>query len=370
MRIRSTALLLTALLVAGTAQTNAQSNDQGNDLGNDPTQSPRSLFIVQSKSANAAAQRLRSAGVATERELDVINAVAAYLTPEQKASLDADSSVRVFEDRQLAPRGLFSSLGGVLGSTSLIKLTQQVTTPIVSPLLRNAVTSSLTSPLIKGLSAGQKLQDGKSFGLLGNLLYETNYPALIGADSLQAAGITGKGVTIAVLDTGFWQDMSQNYGNRVLASIDVTNGGTARSKSDPYGHGTHITSIAASGAQNLDGGYSRHRAEREPGRRACVQRRRRRPLHRRDRGRELDRRQSRQVQDSRAEPFFRRAAAVVLLGRSAQPGRDGRMARGHRRRGVGGQRRSEPDDDRRAGQRSLRDHGRRADRQQHAVRRD
>ncbi len=32
------------------------------------------------------------------------------------------------------------------------------------------------------------------------LLYETNYPALIGADSLHTAGVTGKGVTIAVLD--------------------------------------------------------------------------------------------------------------------------------------------------------------------------
>lgn len=247
MRIRSTALLLTALFVAGTAQ--------ANDQANAPAESPRSLFIVQSKSADAAAQRLRAAGVATERELDVINAVAAYLTPEQKAAFDADANVRVFEDRELAPRGLFSSLGGVLGSTSLIKLTQQVTTPIVSPLLRNAVTSSLTSPLIKGLSAGQKLQDGKSFGLLGNLLYETNYPALIGADSLQAAGITGKGVTIAVLDTGFWQDMSQNYGNRVLASVDVTNGNKPI-KDDPYGHGTHITAIAASGAQSLNGSYS------------------------------------------------------------------------------------------------------------------
>ncbi|WP_116813623.1 S8 family serine peptidase [Steroidobacter cummioxidans] len=240
MRMRSTALILTALVAAGTA------------LADAPT---RSLYIVQSKSADAASQRLRSAGVEAERELDVINAVAAYLTPEQLAALRADSNVRVFDDREVSPRGgLFDSLGGVLGSNSLIKLTQQVTTPIVSPVLQSYLTSSLTSPLVKQLSAQQQLQDGKGLNTLG-LLYETNYPALIGADSLHSAGITGKGVTIAVLDTGFWQDVSQNYGNRVLASVDVTNGNRPIA-GDPYGHGTHVTAIAASGAQALNGSYS------------------------------------------------------------------------------------------------------------------
>src|SRR6202043_3675801 len=69
------------------------------------------------------------------------------------------------------------------------------------------------------------------------------------------AGITGKGVTVAILDSGLWQDLAQNYGGRILASIDVTNGGKGAVTSDPYGHGTHVTSIAAGGAQNLAGGY-------------------------------------------------------------------------------------------------------------------
>ena len=65
---------------------------------------------------------------------------------------------------------------------------------------------------------------------------------------------TGKGVTIAVLDTGLWLDESQNYGNRILASIDVT--GEMQAKTgDPYGHGTHVTSIAAGGARHVDGSY-------------------------------------------------------------------------------------------------------------------
>ncbi len=98
------------------------------------------------------------------------------------------------------------------------------------------------------------MKDGTGVAGL-TLAYETNYPALIGADTLQRAGITGKGVTIAMLDTGFWNDATQFYGTRILATRDVTNGGTGAVKGDPYGHGTHITSIAASGAQNLAGQY-------------------------------------------------------------------------------------------------------------------
>jgi subtilisin family serine protease len=63
-------------------------------------------------------------------------------------------------------------------------------------------------------------------------------------------------VTIAVLDSGLWQDPSQNFGSRVLASIDVVNGGSGAVQGDPYGHGTHVTSIAAGGAQNVSLSYS------------------------------------------------------------------------------------------------------------------
>ncbi|MDE2051587.1 MAG: alkaline serine protease, partial [Gammaproteobacteria bacterium] len=67
------------------------------------------------------------------------------------------------------------------------------------------------------------------------------YPMLVGADTLQQAGFTGRGVTMAVLDSGLWQDLSQNYGSRILATVDVTNGGSGPVTGDPYGHGTHIT---------------------------------------------------------------------------------------------------------------------------------
>ena len=48
------------------------------------------------------------------------------------------------------------------------------------------------------------------------------------ANSLQKAGITGKGVTIAVLDTGLWQDLAQNFGSRVLVQSRATPTDTGR----------------------------------------------------------------------------------------------------------------------------------------------
>ncbi len=98
-------------------------------------------------------------------------------------------------------------------------------------------------------SRNATLQDGTGVAAL-TPLYQTNYPALVGADKLQQRGITGRGVTIAMLDTGLWQDATQMYGSRVLATEDVTNGGDGPVTGDPYGHGTHITSIAAGGAEN------------------------------------------------------------------------------------------------------------------------
>ena len=58
-----------------------------------------------------------------------------------------------------------------------------------------------------------------------------------------------------MLDSGLWQDVAQNYGTRMLATIDVINGGSGPVTGDPYGHGTHVTSIAAGGAQNIAGQY-------------------------------------------------------------------------------------------------------------------
>jgi serine protease AprX len=104
-------------------------------------------------------------------------------------------------------------------------------------------------------------------------LPETYYPTEVSASDLHVGGVTGRGVTVAVLDSGVWHDMgplqrtSENRDHRVLAQYDVI---LAREKPDSYklvsekydhniddlyGHGTHVTSVIASSGLTPGGHY-------------------------------------------------------------------------------------------------------------------
>ena len=105
-------------------------------------------------------------------------------------------------------------------------------------------------------------------------LPETNYPTQVGAAPLHTGGITGRGVTVAVLDTGVWQEKGPlqrtSYGRdpRVLAQYDVilarenpqaypllSLNKYSRDIGDQNGHGTHISSIIASSGTAPSGRY-------------------------------------------------------------------------------------------------------------------
>jgi serine protease AprX len=214
-------------------------------------------FLVQASSAAVARKDVASVGGSALQSLGIVNAVAARLNPWQVDRLRALPGVHVFQDRALGMRGgLLSSLTSTLSSvTSTVSstVTNVVSTTVVTAN-KVPLVSAVTTPVVAATSGSSTPQDGTGENT-PTLLYQTNYPMLVGADTLQQAGITGRRVTIAVLDSGLWQSVDQNYGGRVLASIDVTNGGSGPVTGDAYGHGTHITSIAAGGAVNLSGNY-------------------------------------------------------------------------------------------------------------------
>ena len=233
MRVQSIPSILAALLATGAATSAVSAATPVTpamsptavvqDIANAP------LFIVQGSNLAAALHGVRSVGVEPQQRLEVIRAVSANLTPSQVARLRATPGLRVYQDRQLRTSG--SLLGGVqsllnkanstLANTFVVPTITQLVTPPVFSLLATPVLSSVTSPLVQGLSNSAGLKDGTGVAGL-TLAYQTNYPELIGADSLQRAGITGKGVTIAMLDTGLWNDTTQFYGTRILATLPKT----------------------------------------------------------------------------------------------------------------------------------------------------
>ncbi|HET9529204.1 MAG TPA: S8 family peptidase, partial [Blastocatellia bacterium] len=76
-------------------------------------------------------------------------------------------------------------------------------------------------------------------------------------NQLSSPGINGSGIGIAVLDSGIDSShasfRSGNSTARVIASIDFTGEGRT---DDPYGHGTHVASLAAGSAQLANGEYT------------------------------------------------------------------------------------------------------------------
>ncbi len=210
---------LVALLIA--AATFAQLGDAISGFGSD-TQATDS-YIVQASSLAEARHLALEAGAAITHELGIINAVAVELSVEERARLQIVDGVRVLSDAEVTTAG---NGGKPDKSTS-------------------------SDPA-------------------------TGYALFTEASQLHSQGITGFGVTVAVLDTGSMSHVSLNKdswgGWRYLAQYDAIagellsevnmahlgtkRGGTGIYNIDGSGHGTHVASIAVSSAKGDDGHYN------------------------------------------------------------------------------------------------------------------
>jgi serine protease AprX len=77
------------------------------------------------------------------------------------------------------------------------------------------------------------------------------FPQLTGASRLVAGGITGKGVNVAVLDTGIAN--VPDFAGRLVGGIDLSGGGDPFS--DSFGHGTFVAGLIAGNGASSAGHY-------------------------------------------------------------------------------------------------------------------
>jgi subtilisin family serine protease len=174
---------------------------------------PRQTYIVQARSAAEAGRAVTQAGGNVDADLSVIRAVSARLDQRELAALRA------------APE------------------------PRVHVYANEEVRASSTGTLP-----------------------ETYYPSEIDARNLHVGGITGTGVTVAVVDSGLWSQHGPDQSapgegtSRILAQYDVTTANAFSAASslftanttninDQFGHGTHVTSIIASSGVATTGNF-------------------------------------------------------------------------------------------------------------------
>ena len=187
-----------------------------------PAPSVRDSYIVQAASAGEAASAVVRAGGTVTGDLSVIRAVTALLDSRELEALRAASApgLTIYADSKVrassAPRGT---------------------------------------------------------------LPETWYPSEVAAQELQVGGITGTGVTVAVVDSGLWnqhgpdQSAPGRTASRIVGQYDViaasqqtattqllSAAGSAVAPysaniNDPYGHGTHVASIIASSGVATTGNF-------------------------------------------------------------------------------------------------------------------
>jgi serine protease AprX len=110
-----------------------------------------------------------------------------------------------------------------------------------------------TMPGVRAVLADNPVVKNSSAVDTKNLVNAYNYS--VRADKLWSAGYNGKGITVAILDSGIdtTSGIRNDFGSRVLANVKINT--SAVYVADKYGHGTHVAAIVAGDGTLSSGKY-------------------------------------------------------------------------------------------------------------------
>ena len=160
----------------------------------------RASFIVQADTVAAAAAAVESVGGAVTHRMEIIDGVGAVLSKAQREALS----------RAPRLRALFPN--------------------------RSVEVASASTP-------------------------QADFPMLVSADVLHLEGISGAGVTVAVLDSGIWSTVgltkASTGGDRYMAAFNASMASEGEQwVNDDHGHGTHVSSIIVNSDTGTSGRFN------------------------------------------------------------------------------------------------------------------
>jgi serine protease AprX len=161
------------------------------------------------------------------------------------------ASASVSETVIVTGSGLLSPVWAVLGVGGSI-LTQYHLIDAVDALIPAAVEPLLAALPGITVTPDVSVRIGSTTESTGPHTPSDAFLQQTGSTQLAAAGDTGQGVTVAVLDTGI--DNLPDFSGRLIGGVDLTNENNPFQ--DSYGHGTFVAGLIAGNGASSDGQYS------------------------------------------------------------------------------------------------------------------
>src|SRR3954447_2206787 len=210
--------------------------------------------IVQESAGtgNGPERAVEAFGGSVGQEYSVFQGFSAKVPADRIDALRAVPGVdKVTEDASLTLNGLLGGglIGGALNTVTTVATTAATTTTAAATTTTTAVANTATAVVntVANVVTGVAAQAGSLFNIANQQT---------GAASMWNAGYTGKGVDVAVIDSGSVPVDGLNSGNVVYGPDLSFEAGTPVENLDTNGHGTAMASIIAGRDAGAKGPYA------------------------------------------------------------------------------------------------------------------